>query len=129
MFNRHLSAQWADRWQNPSIMKKTLFFASLALTAFACSPDANNEDVLPIERSTTGGDDEDPIIQGDTTLVSLIDANTLEILDYTLTDNRGGFELKLPEGKPLILRVICPDGHFRDSEAFDYESVPRIVTI
>ncbi|MDN5201265.1 hypothetical protein QQ008_07830 [Fulvivirgaceae bacterium BMA10] len=117
---------------------KTFYFFSLVLLTFACDPIGLDEDITPKRGNTTGGDDEDPIIQGSVifpedsesdTLVMLMDIESSRILDFTLTNKAGRFCLKSPKQKDLAIRLVNPSGGFVTSDSFRTESLPLLLKV
>lgn len=118
---------------------KTFYVFGLVLLVFACDPVNSDDEILPSQQSDTGGDDEDPIIQGEVifpndssrsnTLVSLLDSKAEQVLYFTLTDLNGKFQFKLPRKEKFVMRVACPDGNFRETEPFGLETLPAILKV
>ena len=117
-------------------MKKSTYIFGLIILVFACEP---AEDVVPNFKNTTGGDDEDPIIQGGVmfpdgssdsdTLVSLINAHTKQVIEYTLTDEAGRFLFQMPSGENLLIEIVYPNGKFVRSEPFNTGKIPAILKV
>lgn len=115
---------------------KTFYLLGFVLLVFACD---SSDEVLPAQNNTTGGDDEDPIIQGSVifpngyseadVLVNVLEAKSGEILDFTLTDRLGEFRFTGKVRDKVILEIVCFDGTFRKSDPFEVDSIPLMVTI
>ncbi len=113
----------------------------LVLLTFACNPSTVDEEIIPIERyeGDTGGDDEDPIIQGgivlpnDSTLsdtvVSITNVETAEVIASTLTDEYGEFSFTLPEKTMLRINIVASDGCFRYTNPFNTDDLPAILAM
>lgn len=113
----------------------------LVLLMFACDSITVDEDVIPAQRyeGDTGGDDEDPIIQGgivfpddfseSDTLVSVTNVETAEVIASALTDENGEFSFAIPRATLLRINLVSPDGYFRYTEPFTAEDLPALLVI
>ena len=113
----------------------------LVLLTFACNPSTVDEEIIPLERyeGDTGGDDEDPIIQGgivlpndstlSDTLVSITNVETAEVIASTLADECGEFSFAIPRKTKIRINIVASDGYFRYTNPFITDDLPAVLAL